>query len=153
MPTDKNFRDHLNPRLPSAVLMHLQKINADVSAIDVSKRRTPGLMQSRQSCAKQRRLPLESPKPKPKLERPCRRLLYLPAASALLHCACAFLMVAAAQQVAYESSWSTANLDVARYSLAATSLPNLAIFAGGCTSVSNLMLFPGATVVTHCNPF
>jgi hypothetical protein len=104
--------------------------------MDASKRRTPGLMQSRQSCAKQQRLPLEPPRPKPKPKLPCRRLVYLPAAAALLHCACAFLKVAAGQQVAYESSWSTANLDVARYSLAATCLPNLAIFSGGFDGTS-----------------
>ena len=57
------------------------------------------------------------------------------AVAALLHCACSLLVHAAAQKVVSESlgPWSTANLREARFSLAATSLPNqgLAIFAGG----------------------
>jgi hypothetical protein len=132
------------PIKPSSPLKQLKKMNAGASVTDASKRLTPSLLQSRQSCAKQQRLPLQAPKPKPKPMRPCRQVVYLAAAAALLHCVCTFVVVASGQQVALESSWSTANLGVARFALAATSLPNLAIFAGGCTSFSNLMFFPGA---------
>jgi hypothetical protein len=67
----------------------------------------------------------------------CRntRLSCVAAAVVLLNCACGLLLHAAAHNVESESFgiWSTANLSVGRYSLAATSLPNqgLAIFAGG----------------------
>jgi hypothetical protein len=67
----------------------------------------------------------------------CRntRLSCVAAVVVLLNCACGLLAHAAAHNVASESFgiWSTANLSVGRYSLAATSLPNqgLAIFAGG----------------------
>ena len=58
------------------------------------------------------------------------------AAAAVLLCVSWVAGIAAAQQAPCSSAWSTAALSVARYVLAATSLPNqgLAIFAGGYTS-------------------
>jgi hypothetical protein len=55
------------------------------------------------------------------------------AAAAVLLCLSFVARIAAAQQMPCSSTWSTAALSVARYWLAATSLPNqgLAIFAGG----------------------
>jgi hypothetical protein len=55
------------------------------------------------------------------------------AAAAVLLCLSCVARITAAQQAPCSSAWSTAALSVARYSLAAASLPNqgLAIFAGG----------------------
>jgi hypothetical protein len=59
------------------------------------------------------------------------------AVAAAVMLACSVAAAHAAQQVAASYSlgnWSTANLSVARFDLAATSLPNVGvtIFAGGC---------------------
>jgi hypothetical protein len=69
------------------------------------------------------------------------------AATAAMMLACSVAAAHAAQQVAASISlgnWSTANLSVARFDLAATSLPNfgVAIFAGGgSTCCGNAMFF------------
>ncbi len=89
--------------------------------------------------------PSQRPKPNPTPKRMQGRQGHYAAAAAAaaVMLACSVAAAHAAQQVAASYSlgtWSTANLSVARNSLAATSLPNVgvAIFAGGGSTCSRV---------------
>ena len=62
----------------------------------------------------------------------------------MMHAAVAVIMMSAVCGVARaQGVWSTAELSVARYGLAATSVGNVAIFAGGGRNLGVLLLIEG----------
>jgi hypothetical protein len=126
------YRSAPTPRPASAASVFPRQAAAAAQRCPVSPRQLLGIRGNEQPCGVATRRRRSRPRPQPLQTWGAR---YGPAASvtAVLLCLSCIARIAAAQQAPCSSAWSTAALSVARWNLAATSLPNqgLAIFAGG----------------------
>jgi hypothetical protein len=126
------YRSAPTPRPAAAASVFPRQAAAAAQRGPVSPRQLLRIRENEQPCGVATCRRCSHPRPQP-LQTWGARHGPAAAAAAVLLCLSFAARIAAAQQTSCSSAWSTAALSVARYWLAATSLPNqgLAIFAGG----------------------
>jgi hypothetical protein len=126
------YRSAPTPRPAAAASVFPRQAAATAQRGSVSPRQLLRIRENEQPCGIATRRRCSRPRPQP-LQTWGARYGSAAAAAAVVLCLSFVARIAAAQQAPCSSAWSTDALSVARYYLAATSLPNqgLAIFAGG----------------------